>query len=101
MPWYVYRGRSYYSRFERRGGVVRRVHIGSGPVAQLAAALDARRRAERLERDQAWRTEEARHAAADGALGSFTGRVDEMVRGTLESAGYYRHDRGEWRRRRM
>jgi hypothetical protein len=101
MGWNTYHGSSHYSRYERRGGDVRRVHLGNGLVAQLAAALDTKRRAERRERDQAERAEEALHVAGDATLAGFVGETDTLVRRTLESAGFHRHEQGEWRRKRM
>ena len=99
--WYTYHGTAHYSRHVCRGGVVRRVHLGSGPVAVLAATLDARRREERREQDEAWRARAARPAAAEEPLVGFEGQVEDLARRTLESAGYRRHNRSEWRRTRV
>ena len=94
-------GRGYYSRSVRDGDRVHRVYFGKGPAAQLAARLDEQRRSERLARSQAWRAEEAGRAAAEARLRELDELSDLMTRATLLAAGYHRHDRGAWRRRRM
>ncbi len=90
-----------YSRSVRVGEKVRRIYLGRGEVAQLAALLDEQRRSERLARSVAWRAEEARRAVAEAHLGELEGLADLMTRATLMAAGYHKHDRGPWRRRRM
>ena len=90
-----------YSRSVRVGAKVRRVYLGRGEAAQLAALLDERRRSERLARSLAWRAEEARRAVAEAHLRELDGLADLMMKATLLAAGYHRHDRGAWRRRRM
>src|ERR687893_3267022 len=90
-----------YSRSVRVGAKVRRVFLGRGEVARLAALLDEQRRSERLARSVAWRAEEARRAVAEAHLRELEGLADLMMKATLLAAGYHRHDRGAWRRRRM
>src|ERR687893_605080 len=90
-----------YSRSVRVGAKVRRVFLGRGEVARLAALLDEQRRSERLARSLAWRAEEARRAVAEAHLRELDGLADLMMKATLLAAGYHRHDRGAWRRRRM
>jgi hypothetical protein len=79
---------------------VRHVYFGSGPKAVAAAAEDERRRteqeAQRLDRlrrrrkwDELWRSLE--HLAAVTTV---------LQDATLLAAGYHRHDRGRWRKRR-
>src|SRR4051812_48267505 len=68
MGWEQRGDRRIYYRSERAGGRVRRVYVGSGPVAELAANLDELRRLERQARARAWRDEQARHEAADALL---------------------------------
>jgi hypothetical protein len=90
-----------YSRSIRDGTKVRRVYLGRGPAAQLAALLDDQRRADRLARDEAWRAEEARWATAEARLGELCELSESLARAALLAAGYHQHDRGAWRRRRM
>ena len=37
MAWITRGKHAYYSRHERHGGTVRRINLGRGPVAELAA----------------------------------------------------------------
>ncbi len=97
----AYDSRGYYSRSVREGDRVRRVYLGKGPAAELAARLDEGRRSERLARSVAWRAEEARRAVAEAHLRDLDGLADLMMKATLLAAGFHRHDRGAWRRRRM
>jgi len=101
MAWETRKGGGrYYTRSKRVNGRVVREYIGVGPAAELIAALDAESRRERDEKRAARnaRREELERAAAlvdrcwEGVLG--------LVRAVLVSNGYYRHHRGEWRKRR-
>ena len=93
--------RGYYYRSVRDGDRVRRVYIGKGPAAQLSARLVEQRRSERRAVSRAWRAREAALAGPDDRLRQLSELADGMARATLLAAGYHRHDRGAWRRRRM
>ena len=100
MCW-IQRGTNrYYIRSHREGATVRRVHLGSGPVAQAAADLDAARRLEREQDRSAWAAAESARDAADIPLEELDRLVALLVRAELVAAGYHRYDRGPWRRRR-
>ena len=90
----------YYTRSKRVGGRVGREYIGAGPVADLIAAQDAERRAEREAERQAWNAAKARIEDAEDAVERFSKRVTELTSLLLVDAGYYRHHRGRWRKRR-
>lgn len=94
------RGGRYYTRSRRVGGRVVREYIGTGRVAELAAMLDAaERRARSAERNNL-RLAEAGDAPAFGALTELGRVLDGLAAAFLIEAGYRRHHRGEWRRRR-
>src|SRR3954447_7449028 len=93
--------RGYYYRSVRDGDRVRRVYIGKGPAAQLSALLVEERRSERRALSRAWRAREAALAGPDDRLRELSELADGLTRATLLAAGYHRHDRGAWRRRRM
>ena len=78
-----------------------REYVGTGLIGELAAAEDAERRAERTERRDAWNAEKQELEHIDGLLGRFTEDVSYLTRMVLVDAGYYRHHRGEWRKRRV
>ena len=94
------RGGHYYTRSKRVGGRVVREYVGTGRIGELAAAADARERAKRAAEAEAWRTERVEMAATDELVREFDALVSLLTRGTLIAAGYHRHHRGEWRRRR-
>jgi len=97
MAWQKRGKRAYYYHSVRQGGRVRRVYHGTGPTGQLAAAVDALRRAER-------QAEEAARRAAKDQL-DFAGKLtQDLSRGcellaaaTLLVGGYHRPSRHNWR----
>lgn len=101
MAW-ITRGRyRYYSRSVREGKTVRQVRFGNGDLAELAANLDELGRLDRQDRARAWCDEQARHEATDGLLEGPGNSADLLAEAALTRAGYHRHDRGSWRRRRI
>ena len=95
------RGGRYYCRSHRIGGRVVRDYVGRGPFAELIAADDAAQRAERAAVAASRHAQRATLAAADASLAAFSKTLDRLAAAALTMAGYHRHHRGEWRRRRM
>ena len=93
------RGR-YYTRSKRANGRVVREYVGTGPVAELAAAADALRRADRRAAMEARRAEQASWRAALAPLMELSRVADLMARAALLAAGYHRHSRSSWRKKR-
>jgi hypothetical protein len=87
----------YYTRSRKVGGKVVRQYVGTGPVAELAAALDRAIRADRADRTRRWKAALAAVTAAQTALTEFLSAADTLTRAALAAAGFHRHDRGEWR----
>ena len=94
------RGGRYYTRSRRINGRVIREYVGAGLAGDLAAAADARARAERHARQAAWRAEWKRIEFALAPLEEYWDSVETLTRASLVLAGYHRHHRGEWRRKR-
>ena len=94
------RGGRYYTQSRREGGRVIRDYVGSGIKGELAAAQDAARRAARRERAEAWNRERARLEAMDRAVAELDESAGSVVTVSLLLAGYHRHHRGNWRKRR-
>jgi hypothetical protein len=91
----------YFYHSRREGDRVISEYLGAGAVGAAAARCDEERRAQAAaerERDRAAR-EEARQL--EEALRDLARVTDELVAETLTSAGFHRHHRGEWRRRRQ
>src|SRR4051812_4656289 len=93
------RGR-YYTRSVREGGKVRREYVGTGKLAELAAQMDAIFRAQRQQQRAEERAEREELDALDAPLAELDDLADLLVRAALTAAGYHRHHRGEWRKRR-
>jgi hypothetical protein len=94
------RGGLYYTRSRRVGGRIVREYVGTGEAAEVVAQLDALERDRRWREALLWQEERACYAAADAALGTLGRVCDELLEQELMAAGYHRHNRGEWRRRR-
>ena len=101
MGWEVRGSRRYYTRTRRAGGRLVREYVGTGPVAEMAAAADAVRQAQRRAEAEARRAERARWEAALAPLEELCLASDLLARAALTAAGYHQHDRGEWRRKRV
>ncbi len=102
MAWETRAGAGpYYTRSRKVGGRVVREYVGRGPLAELIAADDAAQRAERAAAAASRQAQRAILAAADAPLVAFSNVLDGLAAATLTTAGYHRHHRGEWRRRRV
>ena len=100
MGWEV-RGRCrFYTRSKKVAGRVVREYVGTGAVAELAAAADSLRRADRRAAAEARRAEEASWQAALAPLLELSQVADLMARAALLAAGYHRHSRSSWRKKR-
>ena len=94
------RGGLYYTRSRKLDGRVVRQYIGTGLLGEMVAVMDAQERAERKAEAAAWRGKQERLETADGPVDALCEVAEAVTHGALILAGYYRHHRGEWRRRR-
>jgi hypothetical protein len=90
----------YYYQSERTPAGPRRRYLGRGRVAELAALLDADTAARRVEERRSDRAEQDRLDALDAAADAAAGEVTLLVNVVMAAAGYRRHKRGPWRKRR-
>ena len=100
MAWERRGSKSYYYRSVREHGRVRKVYVGSGPVARQAAAADQEHAlADRRRRE---RTATLRDAILAIDVVASRGREEFIERASrfLEEAGYHYH-RGSWRKKRV
>ena len=101
MAWESRNGRGrYYTRSKRMGGRVVREYVGCGPVGELAAAHDELKRAERTEQLEAMERKKRELERIEGLLMRSWEGARDQARLAMIDAGYYRHHRGEWRKRR-
>jgi hypothetical protein len=90
----------YYIRNTRIDGRVVSEYYGRGERADRAVAADAERRAERQARAADWKAKQSHLDVLDASLAELDEPADLLLRAALLAAGFHRHDRGEWRRRR-
>ena len=101
MGWESRNGRGrYYYRSRRFNGKVIHEYVGTGSVGELAAQLDAQRRARLAVQRQAWDREQERLKVEDGLLENLDVVCGLATRTEFEAAGYHQHHGGEWRKRR-
>ncbi len=94
------RGGRYYTRSKKVNGRVIREYVGTGLVGERAAAADERERAQRQAQQAAWQADQERIESAIAPLEEFCDAVETLAQASLLLAGYHRHHRGEWRRKR-
>ncbi|MDB5309436.1 MAG: hypothetical protein JWO38_3638 [Gemmataceae bacterium] len=100
MAWEARKGRgSYYTRTRKVGGRTVREYVGSGAAGQLAAAEDARRRADRAADRAARDADREARTAVDREVEAFCTLAGLLINAVLSAGGYHRHG-GEWRKRR-
>src|SRR5690242_19676319 len=93
-------GRSYYYTAERAGGRVAKRYVGTGPVADLAARMEAIQSAEQEAVRKTIRAERERVEALDAPLAELDELANLLAQAALLAAGFRQHHRGEWRKRR-
>src|SRR5215813_11548754 len=87
---------AYFYRKKRFGRRVVSVYAGSGEGALLEASAREEDRLRRLEQ----RAELDRLMAAEQRLIEAYNRVELIFRAAMTAAGYHKHCRGQWRKRR-
>src|SRR5687767_5691572 len=100
MGWKRINGIDYYYRSVRSGGQVRSEYFGGGETAGLIASMDAVEREEKAARRRDERAERERGEEEDRRLGEWFDGIEAATHAILTAAGYHRHNRGEWRRKR-
>ncbi len=90
--------RGYAYRSKRNGTRIEKEYIGRD--AGIAQFLDTLDRNERESERDGRRAEQAALDELDAPLLAFDAAVNELVESTLIAAGYHRHQRGQWRKRR-
>jgi hypothetical protein len=99
MGWERRGNREYYYRATRVGGRVVKEYVPP-LVAEAAALMDQGRREQRAAAAAAMKDARDELAALDAELAPLCELADALARGALLAAGYHRHHRGPWRKRR-
>src|SRR5436190_19288518 len=96
MAWVKKGKQRYFYRSRRVGHRVVRDYFGKGAIAEMAAHLMNQLRLARETHDQrADRLDEA-----DAQFRQLHAQLDRAAAAHLLAAGFHRHDRGPWRRKR-
>ena len=95
-------GGPYYtrSRWVAGTGRVVREYVGKGRAGMMAAQLDEEDRAARRRQRMVERELQAQMDETDKQIRRLCALSDALLGAELTAAGYHRHKRGEWRRRR-
>ena len=91
-------GRVYYYKSRRDGEKVRKVYVGAGDFAHVAAELDETERLRRKEEVAYWKAERERLERDAAFLQELTEAAEVLVRAHLLASGFHQH-KGQWRRR--
>lgn len=94
------RGGFYYTRSRKVSGRVEREYVGGGYLGQLAASLDAEERTRREAEKAAWKEERAEMEDLDLEVSKLCEGIEDVASAALLVAGYRKHKRGEWRKKR-
>src|SRR5579884_89254 len=94
------RGGLYYVQKEQVGGKVVSRYLGAGEVATLAAQLEEGRRQEQEAEREQEKQKRAEIDKRDQENAAYFAQVETIFRQAMEAAGYYRHNRGAWRKKR-
>jgi hypothetical protein len=94
------RGGLYYTRSRKVEGQVVREYVGGGVLGEIAAQMDAHERQSRTEETALRRAERERLEGLVALVDELCEAAEILARATLTGAGYHRHKRGEWRKKR-
>jgi hypothetical protein len=100
MGWEQRRSGTYFYTAERVGGRVVKRYVGTGKVAELAAQLEAATSAQKAADAERQRREREQLDALDESLNALHELADTLTDAALVAAGFHRHHRGPWRKRR-
>jgi hypothetical protein len=94
------RGGLYYTRSKKVDGRVVREYVGGGILGHLAALQDAQERRRREEEAALCKEERERLEALVAPVEDLCEAAEILYRAALLAAGFRRHQRGQWRRKR-
>ena len=100
MTWKYRGGRAYYYESERSGDRVVSRYVGTGETARLIAQMNNLEREKRHTDREDERAEAGREAERSGRVQGVCLALTIAADALIEAAGYHRHHRGPWRRRR-
>ncbi len=99
MAWEERNGKTYYYQKRREGGRVISEYAGHGWLGDLASYTDSRERHERKVARLALQDLQVETRRVDRLIGTYRAEVQQLVKDTLQQAGFHQH-KGQWRFRR-
>lgn len=100
MGWKIINNREYYYQNIKTGGRVRSIYVGRGDLARFLARKDREARQGRRAAAEAARAAREAVEAEDRALDDWFFRVEGLADAALVAAGYRKHHRSQWRKKR-
>lgn len=100
MGWERRGNRDYFYTAEGVNGRVVKRYVGCGAVAELAAQMDALQREVAATAAEGDRLARADADAVADSLAPLHAHADALTHAALTAAGFHRHRRGPWRKRR-
>ena len=94
------RGGTYYTRSRKVNGKVLREYVGGGVLGEIAALEDEYERRRREEEAAFWEEERERLEALSAPVDELCEAAETIARAVLLAAGFRRHNRSQWRRKR-
>jgi hypothetical protein len=92
-------GHVYYYKSRRDGEKVRKVYVGAGDLAHIAAQVDEAERLRRKEEAAYWKAERERLERSAAFLQELMEAAEVLTRAHLLASGFHQH-KGQWRRQR-
>ena len=99
MAWESRGAQTYYYRSVKRGGRVSKVYMGKGPFVAMLVAEVEQERAARQAKAEAWKQTRTDMEALDAQVTAWWNAGTPLIDAALRTQGFYRHKRGEWRKR--
>ena len=100
MGWELRNGRPYYYRKERVGGSVVSRYVGNGETANLIAAMESSSKGALTALRALKENEQEEAKEREKEFAAYFADVEAVFQQAMTAAGYHRHKRGEWRKRR-
>jgi hypothetical protein len=94
------RGGLYYMRSRKEGGQVVREYVGGGVLGEIAALEDEYERRRRQEEAAFWKEKRESLEELAAPVDELCEAAEILARAVLLAAGFRRHNRGEWRKKR-
>jgi hypothetical protein len=94
------RGALYYTRSRKEDSKVVREYVGGGVLGEIAALEDEYERRRQQEEATLWKEERQRLDDLTAPVEELCEAAEVLAHAALVAAGFRRHNRGEWRKRR-